>query len=84
MPLSLVPVMVLRETIRPCASNDTIAVPAMPVMMLLEMSPETCSIQMPLPPLLRISQSVDAHVAAAEAMDQARAAPAAGCCRRRA
>ncbi len=58
MPLSFVPVMVLRETISPCASNDTIAVPAMSVMILPEMSPETCSIQMPLPPLFAISQSV--------------------------
>ena len=33
-----------------------------------EISPETCSIQMPLPPLFTISQSVDAHVAAAAAM----------------
>ena len=34
MPLSLVPIMVLRETIRPCASNDTTAVVAILVKML--------------------------------------------------
>ncbi len=58
MPLSLVPVMVLRATIRPSASNDTIAVVAVLVMMLPEISPETCSSQMPLPPLPDISQSL--------------------------
>ena len=58
MPLSLVPIMVLRETIRPCASNETKAVVAMLVMMLPLMSPETCSNQMPLPPLPEISQSM--------------------------
>ena len=58
MPLSLVPRMVLRDTSRPCASNETIAVAAMLVMMLPLTSPETFSNQMPLPPLPVISQSV--------------------------
>ena len=57
MPLSLVSVMVLRETIRPSASNDTTAVVAIFLKILPEMSPETCSSQMPLPPLSDISQS---------------------------
>ncbi len=58
MPLSLVPKMVLRETRRPWASNETIAVVADLVMMLPLTSPETFSNQMPLPPLPVISQSV--------------------------
>src|SRR6266567_3330118 len=45
MPLSLVFWMVLRDTSRPCASNDTIAVVAVLVMMLPLMSPETPSNQ---------------------------------------
>ena len=57
MPLSLVSVMVLRDTIRPSASNDTTAVVAIFLKILPEMSPETCSSQMPLPPLAVISQS---------------------------
>ena len=71
MPLSLVSVMVLRETIRPSASNDTTAVVAIFVKMLPEMSPETCSSQMPLPPLPRYFAIGDADVAPAEAMHQA-------------
>ena len=58
MPLSLVPEIVLRETMRPCASNDRIAVAAVLVMILPLISPETCSNQMPLPPLPLISQSM--------------------------
>ena len=65
MPLSLVPRMVLRETIRPCASNDTTAVVAMSVKMLPLTSPETCSNQMPLPPLADDLAIGDADVAAA-------------------
>ena len=51
-------VMVLRATSRPCASNETMAVEAVSVMMLPLISPETFSNQMPLPPLPAISQSV--------------------------
>src|SRR5450432_56636 len=58
MPLSFVPFIVLRETSRPCASSDTIAVVADLVMILPLMSPETFSNQMPLPPEPSISQSV--------------------------
>ena len=71
MPLSLVPVMVLRDTLRPCASNETTAVAAMLVKMLPEMSPETCSSQMPLPPRAGDLAIGDADVAAAKDMDQA-------------
>jgi len=49
--MSLVPKMVLRDTMRPCASNDRIAVVADLVMMLPLTSPETFSSQIPLPPL---------------------------------
>ncbi len=45
MPLSLVPRIVLRETTRPAASNETTAVEAVLVMMLPLISPETCSSQ---------------------------------------
>jgi len=47
MPLSLVSRIVLRVTIRPCASKDVIAVTAILLMMLPLMSLETCSNQMP-------------------------------------
>ena len=71
MPLSLVSVMVLRETIRPFASNETTAVVAIFVKILPEMSPETCSSQMPLPPLSDISQSTMRTSLPTEAMHQA-------------
>ncbi|MHC2436827.1 hypothetical protein ACVMB0_004202 [Bradyrhizobium sp. USDA 4451] len=58
MPLSLVPLMVLRATIRPSASNDTNAVLAMSVKTLLLTSPDICSNQMPAPPLPVSWQSV--------------------------
>ena len=58
MPLSLVPKMVLRDTNRPCASNDVMPVTAMLVRILPLTSPETFSNQIPLPPLFATSQSV--------------------------
>ena len=50
--------MVLRETSRPCASNDVNPVTAIFEMMLPLTSPEQFSNQMPLPPLPVISQSM--------------------------
>ena len=71
MPLSLVPRMVLRDTIKPCASNEVMPVTAILVKMLPLTSPETFSNQMPLPPLLAISQSVMRMSRPAEAMHEA-------------
>src|ERR1700682_2577840 len=71
MPLSLVPAMVLRETIRPCASNDTTAVAAILPKMLPLMSPETPRARGRLPPAAGEFAIGDADVAPADAMHEA-------------
>ena len=84
MPLSLVPIMVLRETSRPSASNETNAVEAVLVMTLPLTSPETFSNQMPAPPLLDDLAIDDANIATRRGNARGRAGTAAQCRRRRA
>ena len=71
MPLSLVPLMVLRETSKPCASNDTTAVAAVLVMMLPLMSPETLLEPDAVAAAACDLAIGDADVASAEAMHEA-------------
>src|ERR1700730_13279354 len=71
MPLSLVPKMVLRETSRPCASNDTIAVVADRVMMLPAVAAGAFLEQDAVAAAADDLAIADADIAAAEAMHQA-------------